>query len=119
LFVDSESICCFLKAVNSKNSQKYWTSIRYQQVRISKKEACRRVLSEKRFKLPSRRATRPEREPMAPEGPPPINIHCPTTSIISVFLCKICLDRKNIPYNLTHQKKSLINNYQSIAEKMK
>jgi hypothetical protein len=75
----------FLKAVNSKNSQKYWTSIRYQQVRISKKEACRRVLSEKRFKLPSRRATRPEREPMAPEGPPPINIHCPTTSIISVF----------------------------------
>jgi hypothetical protein len=74
---------------------------------------------EKRFKLPYRRATRPAKEPMVPEGPHPINIHCPTTSTISVFLCKTCLDRqKRPPYTPTHQKKCLINNYQSTAEQM-
>jgi len=64
----------FLKSVNSKDRHNYWTSIRYQQVRISKKEACRRGLFEKRLKMPARRVMRPNDEQMPPEEPPLINI---------------------------------------------
>jgi len=86
----------FLKAVNSKDSQKYWTSIRYQQVRISKKEACRRVLSEKRFKLTSRRAlakkeSRWRKRTASNQHTLPNHIN------ISFFYAKHALTGKNVP----------------------
>ena len=43
---------------------------------VAKKEACRKGLSKKRLKMPTRLASRTEREQMTPAGSPPIHLLC-------------------------------------------
>ena len=42
----------------------------------AKKEACRKGLSKKHLKMPTRLASRTEREQMTPAGSPPIHLLC-------------------------------------------